>query len=279
MVKLISSLKQWWPGFGTPQADPNLIKFLGQQSLFMHTPETVLAKIASQITFRMLEKGDVLIRQGDPSESLFMIRKGWVKVTTQSDKAEEVVLNQYGPGQIFGEMSLIDKEPRSNTVIALRPTEVMEVRYDVILQVLNEHPVLAISFLQEMSNRVRFANAYIEESITWCRHVADGDYDFVQEQIEQTQSTIVDVSFSHQARASAFLSVFFRMARSIQEREEKLKRQVQQLIIEIDEGKRRQKVQELTESEFFEKLQETARRLRRERQAKLDQQQSQADHE
>jgi CRP-like cAMP-binding protein len=253
----------------TPHADPKLIKNLKRQPLFKHTPDTVLAKIANKIKIRTLEKGDILIHQGDSGESLFMIRKGWVNIVTQGDKGEEVVLNQYGPGQIFGEMSLIDKEPHANTVIALRPSEIMEVTYDVILEVLDEHPVLAVSFLQEMSNRVRFANAYIEESIAWCRNIAEGNYSFVQEQIEQSQSTIVDMSYTHQARANAFLSVFFKMAQNIQKREEALKQQVQQLIIEIDEAKRHKKVQELTESEFFEDLQATAQKIRQERQAKL----------
>jgi hypothetical protein len=59
------------------------------------------------------------------------------------------------------------------------------------------------------------------------------------------------------------------MAQNIQKREEALKQQVQQLIIEVDEVKRQKKVQELTESEFFEDLQATAQKIRRKRQAKL----------
>ena len=258
-------LKQLWPFNHTPKPDPKLIKYLKKQPLFKHTPEAVLVKMAHKIKMRSLTKGDLLVRQGDPSESLFMIRTGWVKIIAESAEGEGVVLNQYGPGHIVGEMSLIDQQPRSSTIVALRPTEVMEMKYDAVLELLDEHPVLVRSFLREMSTRIRFANAYIEESIEWCRRITAGDYNFVQEQIEQTQPTIVDMTYSDQARASAFLSVFFKMAKEVQKREEDLKRRVQQLTIEIDEVKRQQKVKELTETEFFEDLQVTAQKLREER--------------
>jgi CRP-like cAMP-binding protein len=269
MSKRFSLFKKSKPAQEIPAGDAKLIKYLSKQPLFKNAPDSVLAKIAHQMTTHALEKGDILFHQGDPSDSLFIIRKGWVNITARSEGGEEVVLNQYGPGQIFGELSLIDHQPRENTVVALRPTQLFEVKYDVILELLNEHPMLAVSFLQEMSDRVRFANAYIEESIAWCRHIAEGDYSFVQGQIEQTQATIVDATFSNQARAGAFLRVFFKMAETIQKREEELRQKVQDLIIEIDHVKRQQRVKEVVETEYFEDLQATARKIRETRKTKI----------
>jgi len=119
-----------------------------------------------------------------------------------------------------------------------------------------------------MSDRLRFANAYIEETIVWSQHIAAGNYDFVQRRVEENQSTIVNTDLTYQARASAFLSSFFKMVEGVKKREEDLKQQVQQLIIEIDEVKRQRAVKELTETDFFEHLQTTARKLREERAAK-----------
>ncbi len=118
-----------------------------------------------------------------------------------------------------------------------------------------------------MSDRVRFANTYIGEVIEWCQHIAEGDYDFVQQQIANTQGTIV-VAQSDEARASAFLSAFFKMVEDVKKREEGLKNQVQQLIIQIDEVKRQQAVQEVTESEFFQDLQAMSQELRDKRHSK-----------
>ena len=261
-------IKKNRPSDPPPEADPKLIRHLKKQSIFANTPDDVLAKLAQHIEIRSLEQGDVLLQQDTPSESLFIIRRGWFKVAITNSDGEEVMLDQYGPGQLIGELSLIDRMPRENSVIALRPAEVMEIKYDVVLDLLDQYPALARSLVQEMSSRVRFANAYIEEAIDWCRHIATGDYGFVQGQVKQTQSTIIGATQSYQARAGAFLSVFFKMIDQVQEREENLKKQVQELKIQIDEVQRQRSVKELTETEFFEDLQATARKLREEREAK-----------
>lgn len=269
MSKKFSIFRKSKPTQEMSPEESKLIKYLSKQSLFKGAPDNILVKIVQQMTTHTLEKGDILFRQGDPSNSLFIIRKGWVNITARREGGEEVVLNQYGPGQIFGELSLFDHKPHGHTVVALRPTVLFEVKYDVILEMLNEHPELTVSFLQEMSDRVRFANTYIEESIDWCRHIAEGDYSFVQGQIGETQATIVDATVSHQARASAFLRVFFKMAESIQKREDELRQKVQDLIIEIDHVKRQQRVQEVVETEYFEDLQATARKIRETRKTRI----------
>ena len=263
-------IKQLQPLMNTRPPDDKLIQHLARQPLFKNASQDALTLIARQVKVLNLAKDDVLIQAGNPSNSLFILRTGWVKVVALDDAGEEVILNHIGPGQTIGEMSLLDRKPRSNSVIALRPAETLEIEYDVILNLLDHHPALARSLLQEMSNRVRFANAYIEEAVEWCRHIAAGNYDFVQTQVEQTQSTVVDMTKSDHARASAFLSVFFKMVENVKEREDSLKKQVETLTIQIDEAKREQSVQELTDTEFFSELQEAAHRIRSERQAKLN---------
>jgi CRP-like cAMP-binding protein len=155
-------------------------KHLQKLALFGDTPEHVLTNISRRSHLRDLAKGDILAHQGDPSDSLFIIRRGWVKIVAEGANGEEVVLNQCGPGQVIGEMSLLDQKPRSNTMIAISEASVIEVAYEVVLAALEEHPRLALSFLRDMSDRLRFANAYIEETMIWSQRIAAGDYDFVQ---------------------------------------------------------------------------------------------------
>jgi len=254
-----------------PPAEDKLIQSLRKLSLLKNTPEAVVHRIATRARFRDLTKGEVLVRQGDTSDSLFIIRRGWVKIVAEGSGGEEVVLNQCGPGQVIGEMALLDQQPRSNSIVGISEANVLEINYEAVIDALNEHPKLALAFLRDMSDRLRFANAYIEETIIWSQHIAGGDYDFVKDQVEETQSTIVDISLSDQARANAFLSAFFKMIEGVKKREEKLMQQVHQLKIEIDEVKRQKAVEELTETEFFEQLQEAARKLREERDIKRKQ--------
>jgi CRP-like cAMP-binding protein len=233
--------------------------------LFKGVPEYVINRIADQTRSIELSKDDLLVKEGDPSDSLFVIRRGWVKIVTQGAAGNEVVLNQCGPGQIIGEMSLIDQLPRSNSIIALSPATLLEIKYSAIMESLNENPAFALSMLRDMSTRLRFANVYIEEAIQWCQQIAEGNYEFVEAQVERTQSTIMDMNKSHEARASAFLSSFFKMVKDIRRREENLKQQLQELTIQIDQAKKEQTVKELTDTSFFSELQAAAQKLRRKR--------------
>jgi CRP-like cAMP-binding protein len=242
--------------------DTEIIRMLKSLDLFQGTPEHLLTRIAAGTKIIELAKGDVLVNQGDPSDSLFVIRRGWVKIVTPGKSGDEVVLNQCGPGQVIGEMSLIDQQPRSNSIIALSQANLLEIKYSAILENLPDHPALAMSLLRDMSARLRFANVYIEEAVEWCHQIAAGNYDFVEKQVEQTQTTIIDLNKTHEARASAFLSSFFKMVKDVRHREEALKRQVQELTIQIDAAKREQTVQEVTSTSFFADLQAVAKKLR-----------------
>ncbi len=248
--------------------DPKLLNYLERLPLFKGAPPAILAKLANRVKILSLTRSDFLVRKGDASESLFVIRTCWIKIVAEGPQGEEVILNQCGPGQLVGEMGLIDQKARSNSMIAISPVEALEIKYDAVLDLLNDYPALALSFLRDMSDRLRFANAYIEETIIWSQHIAAGNYDFVQRRVEENQSTIVNTDLTYQARASAFLSSFFKMVEGVKKREESLKQQLQQLTIEIDEVKRQRAVKELTETEFFEHLQTTARKLREDRAAK-----------
>ena len=91
--------------------------------------------------------------------------------------------------------------------------------------------------------------------------MAEGDFSFT----EQTQSRDLLGEATQEDRAKQFLSEFFRMARNVREREEKLKQQVEKLTLQIDEARRKQEFDELTGSDFFADLKEQAKKLRQQR--------------
>lgn len=241
-----------------------LTKYIQRLTFFKGIPDDVAAMLAEKVEFRTLAKGDILVRQGDASNALFIIQTGWVKIVKGTD-GEEVVLNQCGPGQVVGEMSLIDQTLRSATIVALSPTTVLELKRDVVMAALHQYPVLALTFARSMAERLRFANTYVEKAIEWSQHISRGEYSSVLEQVKFVQSTIVDAHFSYEARAGAFLSAFFKMVEGVKEREENLKRQLHQLTIQVDEAKREESVKELTDNTFFDNLQAAAMKFRQER--------------
>jgi CRP-like cAMP-binding protein len=193
------------------------------------------------------------------------VTKGWFKITTVDSQGGELILNQCGPGEAIGEMSLIDEEPRSASVIALSAAEVLKLSREDFLTVLTAYPSLAQLMMRKLSARMRFSTTYIEKAIEFAKHIADGDYNFVKSQIQSSQSNIIEEGASNDARATEMLTAFFRMVEGVQKREEDLQQQVRQLTIQIDHAKRQEEFEKTTGSDFFADLKAQAAKLREER--------------
>jgi CRP-like cAMP-binding protein len=167
-------------------------------------------------------------------------------------------------------MSLIDQELRSAGVVALSPVEVLEITRETFLAIMEKYPLVAQDIMRNLARRLRFATTYAEQVIEWSHRIAEGDYSFAMRQIQDVKSTIVDTRKDDDARANQLLSAFFRMVEGVQRREQDLKQQLQQMSIEIDEKRRKQEVEKLTESTFFTNLKSAAQQLRAQRRSERD---------
>lgn len=245
----------------------DFVRHLKKLPLIRGLPDDVIREMAQQVTPHHLQKDTVLIRKGGTGNSVYIIQTGWVKISTVDADGEELVLNHCGPGEVVGEMALIDDEPRSAWVTTLSPVKALELKRDVFMNVLQQQPILALDVMRNFSARLRFSTAYIEKAIEWSYRIAEGDYSFAMDQIKTAQSTIVDTSKADDVRAAELLTAFFRMVEGIREREESLKKQVQQLTIEIDETKRRQTFEEVAQSDFFVELKSTVKKMRQQQEA------------
>lgn len=103
---------------------------------------------------RALTKGDILIREGDHSPSLFVVLEGQLQVFSKDAKGREVVFNVLGPGEIFGEMSL-DGGERSASVRALANAECVELHSQVVLERFRDCPELAEAVVFGLIRRLR----------------------------------------------------------------------------------------------------------------------------
>jgi MFS superfamily sulfate permease-like transporter len=124
--------------------------------------------VARTLGRRVYQRGDVVIKEGDTDRSLFMISKGTASVkVTLAGQAREKRLASFSPGAVFGEVALLDEEPRSATVTAdeeLVCYVLDEARFGALTR---EHPSIAITLLtnlsRELSRRLRKANAMISQ--------------------------------------------------------------------------------------------------------------------
>jgi CRP-like cAMP-binding protein len=100
------------------------------------------------------QEGDIIFRQGDSGDCMYVIQAGEVEAVAESD-GSEMRLRTMGPNDFFGEMALFEKEVRSATIRATRPTRVLTIDKKNFLGGIHEDPSLAFRIVQTMSHRIR----------------------------------------------------------------------------------------------------------------------------
>ena len=98
--------------------------------------------------------GDVICRQGESGNCMFVIQEGEVEAVAEAD-GKELRLRTMGPNEFFGEMALFEKETRTATIRATRPTRVLTIDKKNFLGGIHEDPSLAFRIVQTMSHRIR----------------------------------------------------------------------------------------------------------------------------
>lgn len=100
------------------------------------------------------QEGEVVFRQGDTGDCMFVIQAGEVEALADSD-GKELSLRTMGPTDFFGEMALFEKEVRTATIRATKPTRVLTIDKKNFLGGIHEDPSLAYRMVQTMSHRIR----------------------------------------------------------------------------------------------------------------------------
>jgi CRP/FNR family transcriptional regulator, cyclic AMP receptor protein len=104
------------------------------------------------------EKSDLIFREGEPAERLFLIDRGKVKLSILGHSGQEMLIGVLGRGQIFGELAVIDRGPRAMDARAMEDTQVHWLASDVFWTMLENHPALARRLLELMARRLRRAD-------------------------------------------------------------------------------------------------------------------------
>lgn len=134
--------------------------------LFAELDDRELASVAAVAKMRRYNKDDVVFHADESGDVFCLIREGQVKVTMISPEGKEIILRMFGPGEFFGEMSLLDDEPRSATVVATEPLDVVTIWRSDFLQILQENFSIARKVLAELSRRLRKMSNRIESLAT-----------------------------------------------------------------------------------------------------------------
>jgi len=150
-----------------PPLDPPSLEELADIGLFGGLDESVLSDFVQKLPILMLSPGDVVFREGDQGRELYVLLGGEMEVAKTSKAKTETRVAMLGPGDWFGEMSILDVLPRSATVRALAPARVIKMsahdldalyRRDV-----KAYAIIVLNVAREMSRRLRVADGILAD--------------------------------------------------------------------------------------------------------------------
>jgi CRP/FNR family cyclic AMP-dependent transcriptional regulator len=123
--------------------------------LFSGLPKEALAEIEQHGSVKSYKKHVIVINQDDETYSLYVILKGSVKVFVSGEDGREAVLNHQQAGDYFGDLALIDKQPRVASVMTTEPSKFMIISREDFLKCLSKNPEIAINLIKPMTSRIR----------------------------------------------------------------------------------------------------------------------------
>jgi CRP/FNR family cyclic AMP-dependent transcriptional regulator len=129
--------------------------------LFSDLSEVELARFAEVTRDREYPKNSVILFEDDPGDALYIVSAGQVKVVLIGEDGREVILSVLGDGDFFGEMALIDDEPRSAHVIAMKDSQLLVLRRVDFQAQLEAHPKIGLKLLRVLVQRLRRADEKI----------------------------------------------------------------------------------------------------------------------
>src|SRR5688500_16325220 len=135
--------------------------FLATVPLFSGLPPEELQQFAAITREKTYPRSSVILFEDDPGDSLFVIREGRVKVVLVGEDGREIILGVLGVGEHFGELSLIDDQPRSAHVIAMEDSTLLVLRRDDCRRSVETSPPAACTLLSGHSRRRRRADGKI----------------------------------------------------------------------------------------------------------------------
>jgi uncharacterized membrane protein len=158
---------------------------LRQVPLFALLDDDEMAVLSSQVDMKTFGPRQRIYKTGDPPGAGYVVVSGWVSVTTVDQDNQEVIVDQPGPGEVFGFASMLGQTPHKTEAISLQDCECIEIDRGDIYALIERKPHAAMDLLAVLSHQMhaaqelvrsramRNANEMIEEKVTRAEHIAD----------------------------------------------------------------------------------------------------------
>ncbi len=139
-------------------------EILAKVPIFSDLPEEERERLGRLLRPRRYARGEVIFLEGDQGTALCLIAEGRIRIQLTGSDGREVVINVYGPGEIFGEMALLDGEPRSADAIAQDAARVFWLQREDFAAFLDTHQRAAMTMLASLSRRLRHTTRVVQDA-------------------------------------------------------------------------------------------------------------------
>ncbi len=201
----------------------DVVELLGRVPVFSTLEPSDLERIAQMALPRHFEPGQAVFREGDQSDTCYIVRAGHARAVRSHGDGRTITLARFGPGDIFGELAMFEDERRSATVEAIEPTSVIGVLGPDMRRLLSEHPQIAARMVIALGRRLRDTNERLSRQSfqTVQSRVAIALSQLVEQEIADgnpaadvlvtaTQADLAQLAGSSRESASRFLAVLER---------------------------------------------------------------------
>ena len=123
-----------------------MFQLLGESDL------EAITGVARQIT---AERGELIVRQGSDGGSLYIVVRGQIRVYLSDEAGKEMIMGLEGPGAIFGEIAVLDGEPRSASVVAMQRTDLLMIEAREFRRLLESYAELSLGVIAALAGMIR----------------------------------------------------------------------------------------------------------------------------
>jgi CRP-like cAMP-binding protein len=199
------------------------IALLHRVPAFSTLTDAELTRVADVTVPRTFAAGEVVFREGDQSDTCYIVRAGRARAVREHSDGRTITLATFGSGDIFGELAMFDAERRSATIETLEGSELMAILGGDMRRLLRDHPDIAVKLLAALGRRLRETNerltrqsfqtvqsrvaSVLAELVAAARSEGAGEADVL---ITATQSDLAQLAGSSRESASRFLAVLER---------------------------------------------------------------------
>ncbi|HXE91989.1 MAG TPA: DUF1003 domain-containing protein [Terriglobales bacterium] len=142
------------------------VELLAEVPLFSLLGAKQRRTLAEVLSARHFDKGDTIFSFGDAGDCLYVVRSGSVQVFVENYEGEKIILAENGPGDLFGEISLLDGGARTASAVAVEDTEVLTLDREHLLEFLKRHPPAALDLLTVLGRRLRSTDELLRSQVT-----------------------------------------------------------------------------------------------------------------